>query len=173
MAKFSQRLGLPRYEADEYYRIALSAFQKGQFDQAIENINHALDLLPTRPEYLAARGFIYLQDGIEDKAEADFEAALTQYAFEMLAHYGLGMIAYKHKRWEETLAHFQAAAAAVPNRPETLYYLALAHHRLRDNAAALKAMQQAVEFFDKAGDKRKADAAKWVREFEHLLEKAD
>jgi len=172
MAKFSQRLGLPRYEADEYYKIALSAFQKGQFDQAIENMNHALDLLGTRSEYLAMRGYIYLQDGIEDKAKADFEAALKQYAFEMLAHYGLGMISYKHKRWEETLAHFEAAAAAVPNRPETLYYLALAHHRLKNNAAALKSMQQAVEFFDKAGDKRKADATKWVKEFERLLEKS-
>ncbi len=171
MAKFSQRLGLPRYEADEYYKLALSAFQKGLFDPAIENMNHALDLLPSRSEYLAMRGFIYLQDGIEDKAKADFESSLKQHNFEMLAHYGLGMISYKNKRWEETLAHFEAAAAAVPNRPETLYYLALAHHRLKNNAAALRFMQQAVEFFDKAGDKRKADAGRWVKEFERLLEK--
>lgn len=171
MARFSQRLGLPRFEADEYYKVALAAFQKGLFDQAVENMNHALDLLPTRSEYLAMRGFIYLQDGIEDKARDDFEESLKQYAFEMLAHYGLGIIAYKHHRWEETLAHFESAAAAVPDRPETLYYLALAHHRLKDNSAALQAMQQAIEFFDKAGDKRKADATRWAREFERLLEK--
>jgi tetratricopeptide (TPR) repeat protein len=171
MARITQRIGLPRYEADELYKRALAAYQKGQFDQAIDQMNKAIDLLPTRAEYWAMRGFIYLQDGVEDKAKADFEEALKHYRFEMLAHYGLGIIATKHKRWEESLAYFNSAAAAEPNRPETLYYLALIQHRLHDNNAAMTTMQRAVELFDKNGDKRKGDAQKWVREFERLLEK--
>lgn len=172
MANFTQRLGLPRYEADELYKLALAAYQKGSFDAAMDSVNKAIDRLPTRSEYYATRGLIYLQDGIEDKAAADFEAALKRYRFEMLAHFGLGMIAYKNKHWEETLAHFTNALAADPNRPETHYYLALAHHRLRDNPSALRAMQQAQALFEKADDKRKADAARWIREFERLIGKS-
>ncbi|MBZ0288827.1 MAG: tetratricopeptide repeat protein, partial [Anaerolineae bacterium] len=123
MAKLTQRLGLPRYEADEYYKQALAMFPKGQFDQAIDRMDKAIDILPTRSEYFAARGFFYLQDGVDDKARADFEAALKLYRFEMLAHYGLGVLAYRARKYAEAVTHFNSAAAADPNRGETLYYL--------------------------------------------------
>lgn len=168
MPNITQRLGLPRYEADEHYRLALAAYQKKLFDQAIAELDKALAALPTRSEYYAARGFIYLEDGARTEAEADFDEALRLHPFEMLAHYGRGILAYRDGNWEDAVTFFSRALAADPERPETLYYLALAYHRQHNNAAALTFMRQAQERFEKAGDRRRADATRWLRELERL-----
>jgi len=170
MARFSQRLGLTRYDADENYKLALEAYRKRQLDEAILKMGDAIELLPTRAEYYAARGFFYLEDGEDKKAQEDFQHALKLYPLEMLANYGRGIIAYKDKNWDEALAHFKDAFKADSKRPETLYYLAMTYHRKGDNAQAYAYMEMAVAAFDKGGDKRKADAQRWQREFQKLLE---
>ncbi|MFN8375777.1 MAG: tetratricopeptide repeat protein [Anaerolineae bacterium] len=170
MARFSQRLGLTRYDADENYKLALEAYRKRQLDEAILKMGDAIELLPTRAEYYAARGFFYLEDGEDKKAQENFQQALKLYPLEMLANYGRGIIAYKDKNWDEALAHFKDAFKADSKRPETLYYLAMTYHRKGDNAQAYAYMEMALAAFDKSGDKRKADAQKWQREFQKLLE---
>ncbi len=166
MMNLTRRLGLPRYEADEYYKLALTAFDQGDYDQAIDNLTKALALLPHQPEYLAARGYVYLQDGVRDKADADFEAALKQHEFEMLANFGRGVLAYQDRNWEDAETAFSRALGAMPERAETLYYLALVQHRQRKNEQALALMRQALERFEAANDKRRTDARQWVRELE-------
>lgn len=170
MARLNQRLGLTRYEADEYYKQALVAYSKKKLEDALLAMEQAIALLPENAEYYAARGFFYLQDGIEDKAQAEFEKALSLYPYEVLAHYGRGMIAYRARNWDEALAHFNDAYRANPNRAETLYYLALTHHRKGNNILALTYMGQAVTAFDAADDKRQRDAERWVRELTKLIE---
>lgn len=170
MARMSQRFGLTRYEADEYYKQALIAYGKKDLEGAILAMEQALTLLPRNAEYYAARGFFYLQDGVESKAQADFEKALSLYPHEVLAHYGRGVIAYNSRNWEEALAHFNDAYRADPNRAETLYYLALTHHRKGNNVLALTYMQQAVQGFATKEDKRQRDAERWVRELTKLVD---
>jgi tetratricopeptide (TPR) repeat protein len=120
---------------------------------------------------------------VPDKAREDFERALALYPYEMLAHYGLGMMAYKaasgerdpDKRaaaWETAYNHFLNAYRADPKRPETLYYLALVYHHRCDQAAALHVMAQAQTALEAANDRRKGDAARWVRELQRLHARA-
>jgi len=168
MARLTQRFGLTRYEADEYYKKALEAYRKNQLEEALVNMNEAIALLPNNAEYYAARGFFYLEDGVKEKARTDFEQAVILYPYEMLAHFGRGIIAYGDKNWDEALAYFKDAQIADPNRPETLYYLALTHHRKGDHTMALPIMEQARANFEAADDRRKGDAARWVRELERL-----
>jgi tetratricopeptide (TPR) repeat protein len=170
MARLAQRLGLTRYEADEHYKQALAFYNKKSMDEAILAMENAIALLPNSSEYYAARGFFYLEDGIPNKAAEDFEQALKLHPYETLAHYGRGLMAYNAKNWDEALAHFTDAYRADPKRAETLYYLALTLHHKRDNAHALPYMQKAAQLMDQAGDKRKRDADKWVKEFESLIE---
>jgi tetratricopeptide (TPR) repeat protein len=172
MAKFSQRLGLTRYEADEYYKQALAAYGKMQLEQAILDMNQAIELLPNNAEYYAARGLFYLEDGVKDKAQADFEQALKLHRHEMLANFGRGIIAYNDKNWDEALAHFLDAYAVEPQRPEILYYLALTYHRKGNNNAALPYMEQAQAAFEATSDKRRTDANRWVKEFQRLMAQA-
>ena len=76
MAGFVSRFGISRLEADEYYRVALDFYQKNNLDQAIHNINSAIELLPNRAEYFAARGYFRLEDGDPKRAEPDFDKAI-------------------------------------------------------------------------------------------------
>lgn len=170
MARITQRVGFTRYEADEHYKLALDAYKKNRFDAAITHMDDAIALLPTKAEYYATRGFFYLEDDVADRALADFERALKINRLEMLAHYGRGVIAYKDGSMNEALAHFTDAYKADPSRPETLYYLALVYHRQRHNAAARQWMQQALAAFEAADDRRKNDAARWLKEIERALE---
>jgi tetratricopeptide (TPR) repeat protein len=171
MARLPNRFGISRYEADEYYQLGLDAYKKGRFDVAINNLNDAIALMPNRAELYATRGFVYMEDGVKDKAQADFQQAIKLYPLEMLAHYGRGMIAYNDRNWDEAIAHFTDAYKADPKRPETLYYLALAYHHKGDNQeAARRVMETALAAFPET-DKRKSDAQKWLREFSKLLDK--
>lgn len=170
MARLVQRLGLTRYEADEYYKQALDAYNKRKLDEAILAMEKAIELLPTQSEYYAARGFFYLEDGIKEKAAPDFEKALKLHRYETLAHYGRGVIAYDSSNWDEALAHFTDAYRSNPERPEILYYLALTYHHKAMNPQALQYMQQANALFEKADDKRKSDSGRWLKTLEKLTE---
>ncbi len=171
MPSFNQRLGLTRYEADEYYKNALDAYKKRDFDVALDAMNDAIELMPRKAEYLAARGFIYLEDGEQKRALDDFHAALVLNRYEMLAHYGRGIVAFQDENWEEALAHFKDAYYADQTRPETLYYLGLTSFRKHDFANAIDFMERARQSFERAGDKRKADAERWLREIQRVIER--
>ena len=171
MPRIDQRLGFTRYEADEYYKQALEAYKKGDFDAAVDDMKNAIAALPKKAEYYAARGFMYLEDGVTQSALDDFDQALRLFPHEMLAHYGRGIVAFKDQNWEEALQHFTNAYYADTQRPETLYYLALTYYHKRDFASAANLMKLANDRFEATSDKRKADSAKWLRELAKLSNK--
>lgn len=170
MARLVQRLGLTRYDADQYYREALQAYKKQNLEEAYAQIKLAIELLPTLAEYHAAQGFFYLEDGAQAKAEEAFDEALALNPYEMLANYGRGILAYNDKNWDEAANYFLDALAAQPTRPETQYYLAMVSHRQGQNGQALKWMQEAKNGFAKADDKRERNCERWMREFEKLVD---
>jgi tetratricopeptide (TPR) repeat protein len=169
VSKLTQRLGLNRYDADTEYKLSIQYYLKRQLTEAILAVEKAINLLPNNAEYVATRGFYYLEDGAEKEAKRDFMAALELFAYEVLAHIGLGTLAYRNSKWDEALEHFVHAYHANPKRGETLYYMALCHHRKLRNKEALEWMTKALALMENANDKRKADAQKWVKQFEKLI----
>lgn len=172
MPSFNQRLGFTRYEADEYYKRALDAYKKRDFDAAIDAMNDAIELLPGKAEYLAARGFFFLEDGVQQKALEDFHSALVANRYEMLAHFGRGLVAYKDGNWEEALAHFKDAYYANPQRPETLLYLGAVSFHRGDYASAVNYAEQARQLFEAGGDRRRSEAERWLREIAKAVQKS-
>lgn len=171
MGGLGARFGLSRYEADEYYRIALVAYRANNLEEALLNMGYAIALEPYVAEYFAARGLMFLEDSVLDRAQADFENALTMHSFEMLSNYGMGVINYRNKQYEVALEYFMRAWAVDQQRPETLYYLAMSQHRLRNNQDAFGWMQQAHARFEALGDKAHSrDSEKWLREFSRLAQ---
>lgn len=169
MPRLTQRLGLTRYEADEYYKEALRACENDELEAAILAMESAIDALPTNSEYYAARGLFYLLDSNEEPARRDFEESLRHYPYEVLAHYGLGVLAYNARDMETALEQFTIAQRADPQHPETLYYLALVQHHRGQNAVAYDLMQQAHTLFDHAGDsKNRANAKRWLTTLKRL-----
>lgn len=175
MARFGSRLGMTRLEAEEYYRLALEAFQKSNLQKAVSEMDRAIELLPNRAEYYAARGFFRLLDAGDDLAAEDFEQALTRNPYEMLANYGQGVLHYRRDEYDAAHEALMKAWATDPNRAETLYYLALTEHRRRNNAQALHWMRQALEHLSDAEDRdsrrRKRTAEKWIETFQELIDK--
>jgi beta-barrel assembly-enhancing protease len=162
MPSLTQRLGVQRYEADQEYKEALVAMQKRDRKAAIARLNEAIRLLPTNAEYWAARGLMYYEEGTDDLAKADFERALKAYKYEMLAHYGLGLIALRDDLPQNAITHLEDAFKLDPERPETMYALALAHDQANNATDALAWMQRAHDRFDALGDKRRNDAVRWL-----------
>jgi tetratricopeptide (TPR) repeat protein len=171
MAFLNSRLGFTRFEADEYYEQALAAYKKRDFDGAYDAMTKALERLPGNAEYYAARGFFHLEDGAIIEAKADFEAALKHDPYEMLAHYGNGMLAYRDEEWETALQHFTKAYHADAQRGETLYYLGMVYLRLKRTADAINMMELARQALEKADDKRVKTAERWIRELGKLADK--
>jgi Tfp pilus assembly protein PilF len=168
MPRIDQRLGLTRYEADAAYKRALEAYRKGDFDTALDMLNAALNAQPGRAELLAARGLVQLEDGEKDAARADFEAALKAFPYEMLAHYGLGVLAYQAKQWDDAHERFRRALYIDGARGETLYYMALTQYQRREYAAARATMEGALARLEAAGHRSKGDAGRWLRELSKL-----
>jgi Flp pilus assembly protein TadD len=181
MPSLTQRIGLPRYAADLRYKEALAAYTRDQVAEAIEHMNAVIGMLPTHAEYWAARGMMYLRQSQMEagkppvkaegptpeqiklaSARADFERAVKLFELEMLGHYGLGMVALREERCEEALMHLQTALSLDPDRPETLYTLALVLDKLDRSTEALEAMTRAHDLMEEGADKRKPQAVRWL-----------
>lgn len=169
MRILSRYLGVDRYRADERYRAALSAYGKRDLKTAMAQINASIELLPTHAEYHAALGYFLLEGKDRLAAKQAFERALNLYPYEMLANYGLGMIAYREKDWRRAEARFTDSLAAQPDRAETHFYRAMVSHRLGRNDEARDRMAAAAERFAKAEDQRVRHCHAWIREFERLI----
>ncbi|MCK6577588.1 MAG: tetratricopeptide repeat protein [Anaerolineae bacterium] len=167
----NQRLGFTRFEADEYYKRALEYYRKREFDNAVDSMTKAIAAFPNQPEYYAARGLMHFDDANFDEARADFEHALKLFKVELLAHYGLGMLAFREEQWDAALEHFRIAYNVNPQRPETLYYLSLTYYHRRDFASAANLMKLAHDQFEANDDKRRGEAARWLRELSKIAEK--
>jgi tetratricopeptide (TPR) repeat protein len=177
MSIFGTRFGVTRYEADEHYRIALDYYNKKNMEEAINNMTYAIELFPKRAEYYATRGFFHMEDGIVAKAAADFDMALRLHPYDVLANYGKGVIAYNKGDFQAAREYFTKSWAANQQRPETLYYLALTEHRLKNNLKAIEWMRLAANIYGKAPEddkeqqKRKRNAKRWLEEFVKQVEK--
>lgn len=165
MPTFSQRFGVSRYEADEAYRQALEPLARHDFDHAHDLLNQAVELLPAGSEYLAARGLVHLEEAEYPQAQADFDEALRQFPHEMLAHFGLGVIAFRRdKNYAGAVQHFLAASYVQPDRPETLFWLALSYYYQGDLVNAANYLARADTRFEQLNDKRRAETQRWIKE---------
>ncbi len=167
MAKLTARIGLGRYEADQYYHAALQSYRERRLRDAIQNMDYALMILPDHPEYLAARAFFHLEVGQLEQAENDTNASLRANPFEVLANYNKGVLHFQRREWPEAQQAFMKAWAADTQRAETQYYLALVAYRMGDIDSARRWMQGARTLLEALNDKaRLADADAWLREFD-------
>jgi tetratricopeptide (TPR) repeat protein len=165
MPTFGQRFGVSRFEADEAYRQALEAMGRRAYDQAFDWFNRAIEALPTGSEYHAARGLTHLEEAEYAQAQADFEEALRLFPHEMLAHFGLGVIAFRRdKDYARAATHFLSAYYVQPDRAETLFWLAMTYYQQGDLVNAANFLARADARFEQLNDKRRADTQRWIKE---------
>ena len=158
----AQRVGLARSEAQRYYERGLQAFAQHSYEDALADLDAAIERAPGYIELYCARGIIALEAGKLPGAKEDFEYALSVSKRQWLALYGLGTLAAGRNAWAEAVEWFTKAQVLAPARPEVWYYRAVALHNLGQTDKAAADMKTALRWFA-AGDKRRSDAQKWLK----------
>ncbi len=162
----------PRTLAERYLERGLYALDHRKYDDAIADLTEAIAHEPENAELYTTRGFIYLQSNNADYlpyARADFEYALHLDSQQMVAQYGLGMMAYAAGDYHEAMRRFDLAREISPLRAEIYYYRALCRYQLGDPQGAVKEMEELARPLFAAGDPRHLDAAKWINVFKKAI----
>ena len=151
-----------RASAQVAYDQARQAFQSGQFEQALGNIDKAIARFPKESSYFLLRGRILHEMARVDQARDAFAKAAELDPKKPEPHYFLGVI---HQRWRENDQALTEYAAAAKLDPTKLHYVAAEIEMLTimgkhdDAEQRLASVKQRFEF-SPVIDRLHADVAK-------------
>jgi tetratricopeptide (TPR) repeat protein/predicted aspartyl protease len=97
-----------------------------QLDQALDDCNQAMRLMPGGSAHLQTRGLVYLRQGRLDAAIADFDAALRLQPKDPWSLYGRSAAERGQGEADKAAADLAAALALDPSLPDRLKALGLA-----------------------------------------------
>jgi Flp pilus assembly protein TadD len=150
--------------------------QRGQFDEAIEVLEHALRRDPFSAEALNTLGTAYMQKRVFDKAEELFQTALNIRPGYAVAEVNLGLLYLLTKRYEPAIEHLQAAAPQLPDNvaiPNNLGVCFIRAGRYEEARRCLRELirrepRRAAPYFNVAMsyslEKDVTNAMQWVRQ---------
>ena len=129
----------PAYDAHDK---ALKLASEGNMVAAMEAINSAINQAPREAMFYALRGRIFKEQGKNEKAQADFDKAVSLYPemFEYQLYNGLNALAMNNL--SKARDHLQKANEVVPT--------SIAYLRLGDIAAQQGRRQEAVNYYSTA-----------------------
>ncbi|MCZ7547145.1 MAG: tetratricopeptide repeat protein [Anaerolineae bacterium] len=156
--------------AQQHYERALAFYDAGKIEMAVADLSEAIRHNHRRADLYAARGLVWAELGEYPYAEYDFETARRLSGGAMIAHYGLGMVAYFGARYDEAIYHFSRALERDPERAECYYFRSVCHY---ENAALDQAevdMSFARQLLPPE-DPRQLDAARWLGVYRREREK--
>ena len=105
----------------------------GDYEGAIRDASLALQLDPKNPAAYEARGSIYIQEKLWDRAERDYAAA-AKLSPDVVYKYKLAQIAFYKKTYEDAASRF-AALESDPNLGDLAFYEAFLSEVLGNHAA--------------------------------------
>lgn len=139
---------------------------KGNLNEALEDIDAAIEIVPGVGELYATRALIlHLMGRRDEEAEQDCEIALKMDKHQWMSFYVRGLIAMRAKEFDTALEHFSQAHRYVPTRPEVLQSRAMVHYAQGHIDLAVQDMQNAVDNLEK-GDRRSKDMKSMLKDFE-------
>lgn len=160
--------GTPLSLAERFLERALFAYSKDKFEDALSDMDAAVEAEPHNAELYATRGFILARAGHDSEAEPDLEKALKINPQQWLAHYTRAMMAFKTGDLDKALGHLAVAKVVAPRRPEILIYQAAAYYHKKDKPNAQKIIAEAVEIIESGDKKLLKEAKKWQKAINDL-----
>lgn len=150
-------------EAHNYLELSLDYMQAGFWDEAASILEECPDENPMISYY---RGYVFLQKGNGDKADAAFsqgeqrtpdccfpsrvkeiailEAAIFSLSSAPMAHYYLGNLLYDKKQYEKAAGHWEQCIAGKPEFAAAYRNLSIAYYNKQNQPQkAMKAMEKA------------------------------
>jgi Flp pilus assembly protein TadD len=150
---------------DRHYERGLYYFTKNKLDQAIADLDEAIQLQPKRAELYTARGLMLLQNSEPEKAEEDFAYALELDLQQWLSYYGRGIHAFENADYTQAIDFFSRAQLVAPDRPEVYYYRAIAFFQIDQKKEAQRDMRYSLSLLGE-DDARRRDVQRWLKIFE-------
>ncbi|NDJ86269.1 MAG: tetratricopeptide repeat protein [Chloroflexi bacterium] len=145
--------GQPLTLWERHLERGLDYFSKGKNDEALADLDAAIEADDRIAELYATRGMILVEMGKEDQAHEDLAYALELDARQWLVHYVRGLIAYRKKAYDDAIEALSLAQRYVPLRPEVYYTRACVYYERGDLERARDDADYALQTL-KADDKR-------------------
>lgn len=140
---YRQVLAVEPNHADALHLFGLIAYQRGQFEIAIESICKAIALQGEAPAFHNSLGEVFRAVGEADKAVACYRRALALNKAYAEAHNNLGIVLNVQDKLADAIASYRAALAYKPD-------FAAAYNNLGNALQAQGQLDEAVACFQKA-----------------------
>ena len=130
---------------DDYFYYAVRHFQRGESDQAIKNIDKAIELEPDAAVHPSFRGLInHALEKYED-ALRDVDKAIKLDPDGAAHHYTRGLINHAIQKYEDALRDFNKAIELDPKNASYYYYSGMVNQELEKYGDALKDLSNAID----------------------------
>ncbi len=155
---------------DGWHTASRLAERLGNFPAALQAIEKALTITPTRADWQLQRVAALMHLGRVEAAEQAL-APLDSHQWESAySHSRMGLILSRLDRHAEALTHYLRAADLEPRDSQHLYNIATLHRFLGDSTSAETALNRAIALNprDGAAYKLRADLRRWTAEQNHI-----
>ena len=149
---------------ERYYERSLFHYEANHVQQALSDLDQAIETEPKHAEYYVARGLMLLESERPDEAEEDFAYGLALDPKQWLAHYGRGIKAFNEADYTAAIGFFSRAQKLAQDRPEIYYYRAIALYLDGNSSEASEDMKFVQTLLDPE-DKLYKDSEKWLSYF--------
>ncbi|HAE38382.1 MAG TPA: hypothetical protein DCG57_07060, partial [Candidatus Riflebacteria bacterium] len=116
--------------AQEFFEKGVDLQQRGLFDHAIEEYDRALRLDPDNINIMLNLGAACLQKGLSDRAVKLLKKVLETEPDNSMALYNIGKAYVYREEYETALAHFNRAAALLPEDADIKKLIAVCSRHL-------------------------------------------
>ena len=140
--------GRPLAVWERYLERGIAAFEKESYEDALADLDEAIENTPNLGELYATRGLILHLMRRDEDSEEDLAHALNLDSHQWLVFYVQGLIAMRNKNHEEAIEYFSRAQRYVPTRPEILHSRAMAYYGYGNLDAAIGDLKLAVDTMD-------------------------
>jgi len=100
----------PRRKAELHTELAAGYYERGQMNVALDELNMAENDDPSYPRIYNVYGLVYTMIGESDKAEANFQRALSMAPNDSELHHNWGAFLCSHGRAAQAIPEFEIAA---------------------------------------------------------------
>ena len=131
--------------AEKLYNEAVSLYEDGNLDKALEVINAALKADPENPDIHDRAGYILMDKGRPDEALKEFNSALALNPRERTSRTGIGWVLLKKGDLARAEAALTEALTLNPYPSMTHYALGLVYEKQGDYEKAVTHFKEALK----------------------------
>jgi predicted Zn-dependent protease len=130
--------------AFEHYDAAEGHYEKGEFDQALQEYRAAIEIDDTQPQFHCGVGEVYIKKEDTPNALESFQRAKELDPKLFRGRLDLGYAQFLAERYEPAAGELEAAVEIVPTSPSAQYFLGRSYEKLGRRTEAIESYENAA-----------------------------